>query len=330
MTRKKAILSKSKQTSAAALRNSTNNDARPRRPAGERLKSSVLEELWSIWQADPRVPSVKSRRSWAISRNASPRLVDNWFLRRKTCAKNMGQPIPDGSYDLPLDPLIVPQREQSATPVEPEPEASPYLPSDDTLVYPPDGDDMGDFEASSDTVYDEDTLLALKRTETPAFKEVPRQPRTKHHHFQPQPSSAAVYAAEDRCDADTSLENSSFPVCDQGRGKLSNFTSKVCSTKSIQDEVVSDSGAISDSDSRRNLTIPHQRLDFSPDTLSELSAIPFLFRTPLTVPLDNALSHPSVNNWTIIEEELECLVNERKLDFSFLDVPDLASMELHD
>ncbi|KAF8558265.1 hypothetical protein OG21DRAFT_1398558, partial [Imleria badia] len=103
MSRKKAILSEP--------RKSANNDARPLRPARERLESSVLEELWSIWRADPRVPSIKSRRSWAISRNANPRLVDSWFCRRRTGAKKAGQPIPDESYDLPLDPPIAPKRE---------------------------------------------------------------------------------------------------------------------------------------------------------------------------------------------------------------------------
>lgn len=192
MSRKKAILSEPKQTLAATPRNSTNNDARLRRPARERLKSSVLEELWSIWRADPRVPSVKSRRSWAISRNANPRLVDHWFLRRKTCAKKAGQPIPDGSYDLPLDPPIAPKREQCATPTEPELEAVPDLRSDDTLIYPPDGDDLNDLEASSDTVFDEETPTEPKRTETPAYKEVPQQLSSKHHHFQPKPRFGAI------------------------------------------------------------------------------------------------------------------------------------------
>lgn len=87
---------------------------------------------------------------------------------------------------------------------------------------------------------------------------------------------------------------------------------------------------MSDSDPTRNLTIPYLRLDFLPDTLSELSAIPFLFRTPPTVHPNNAVSHPSVTDWTIVEDELERLVHDGKLDFSFLDVPDLASMELLD
>lgn len=172
MSRKKAII--------AEVRN---DDARPKRPARERLETSVLEELWSIWRADPRVPSIQSRRAWAIYHNANPRLVDSWFCRRRTGAKKAGQPIPGEPYDLPLDPPIAPKREQSTTPTEPELEAVPDLPSDDTLVYPPDDDYM---DASSDTAFDEDLLVEPKRTRPPAYKEVP-QPRPEQHHSQPKP-----------------------------------------------------------------------------------------------------------------------------------------------
>jgi hypothetical protein len=181
MSRKKAILTKPNEILAT-----THNIARPRQ-AKERLQNSVLEELWSIWRADPRVPSIISRRSWAISRNANPRLVDSWFLRRKTCAKKAGQPIPDGLYDLPLNPPIVPKREQFTTHIEYELGAVPDLPSDDTLAYPPDNDDLNDIEASSDTVFDEDALVEPKSTETPACKEVPRRSFPEDHHSQPRP-----------------------------------------------------------------------------------------------------------------------------------------------
>ncbi|KAF9237246.1 hypothetical protein BU15DRAFT_11011, partial [Melanogaster broomeanus] len=67
------------------------------------LNISVLDELWSIWNADPRVPSVTSRKAWAISRNVKPTLVDSWFLRRRTRAKKVGQPIPAGTYELSLE-----------------------------------------------------------------------------------------------------------------------------------------------------------------------------------------------------------------------------------
>lgn len=90
------------------------------------------------------------------------------------------------------------------------------------------------------------------------------------------------------------------------------------------------SGTMSDFDLRGNLTIGCPRLDFLPDTLSELSAIPFLFHTPPSVPPDNTVSHRTVADWTLVEDGLGRLVNDGKLDFSFLDVPHLASMELRD
>lgn len=79
---------------------------------------------------------------------------------------------------------------------------------------------------------------------------------------------------------------------------------------------------------KTNPFLPCPRLDFSPDTLSELSAIPFLFRTPRAVLAENPFNHPNTDDWTILEDELGHVVNEGKLDFSFLDVPELASMEL--
>ena len=185
MSRKKAILAEPNETSGVT---STNNSARPQRRPRERLTSSVLEELWSIWRTDPRVPSVRSRRSWAISRNANPRLVDHWFCRRRTCAKKAGQPISDETYDLPLDPglLIAPKREESV-----EPGFDPFsdLPSDDTLalVYPPDDDDFKNIEASSDTALDDVPPVEPKGTEIPAYTEVPQEPHPQHDHSQQSP-----------------------------------------------------------------------------------------------------------------------------------------------
>lgn len=176
MSRKRAILSESKKTSATTAQVSTNSDARPQRPAKERLSPSILEELWSIWRADPRVPSVKSRRSWAISRDVNSRLVDGWFLRRRTYAKKAGQPLSDDSYDLPLEPSLVPKQEESVSLIKLEPEPTPDLSSDDMLVYPPDIDHLDDVEASSDTIFDDHALVESKRPETPAYKEVPQQP----------------------------------------------------------------------------------------------------------------------------------------------------------
>lgn len=73
------------------------------------------------------------------------------------------------------------------------------------------------------------------------------------------------------------------------------------------------------------MLLPCPRLDFLPDTLSELSAIPFLYRTPRTVLPKNSAERM---DWTTVEDELARLANDGKLDFSFLDDPHLASMEL--
>ncbi|KAI6121291.1 hypothetical protein F5141DRAFT_1089224 [Pisolithus sp. B1] len=62
-----------------------------------------LLELRAIWKEDQRVPSVASRRAWAISRNANPTLVNSWFHRRRAAAKRAGEPITLESYELSLE-----------------------------------------------------------------------------------------------------------------------------------------------------------------------------------------------------------------------------------
>lgn len=74
----------------------------------------------------------------------------------------------------------------------------------------------------------------------------------------------------------------------------------------------------------------YPRLDFSSDMLSELSAIPFLFRTPSAVLHDTMTDYRDVDDWSMVEDELGRLVSDGNLDFSFLDDPWLASVELLD
>jgi hypothetical protein len=187
MSRKLKAIRPAPDTLTAAF---PDNGPRLRRKARERLKTYVLEELWSIWKANPRVPSIESRRLWAASRNASPHLVDSWFLRRRTGAKKADQPLLDGSYDLSLDQPAAPRREPSAAPVEPEQvEAIPDLSSDDTLAYPPDDNKLKDMDASSDTIFDEDTFTELKGTETTAYNQ---QLRFRDCQFQPKLRFGAI------------------------------------------------------------------------------------------------------------------------------------------
>jgi hypothetical protein len=56
----------------------------------------------------------------------------------------------------------------------------------------------------------------------------------------------------------------------------------------------------------------------------ELSAIPFLFRTPSAVHADTPFGdRTTADGWMSIEEELGELVTEHKLDFSHLGSPNL-------
>ncbi|KAG2130868.1 hypothetical protein DEU56DRAFT_704087, partial [Suillus clintonianus] len=67
------------------------------------LTPAVRDELWAIWQSDPRIPTIASRRAWAASRNVSPMRVDHWFNARKAQAKKVGQPIANETYELSLE-----------------------------------------------------------------------------------------------------------------------------------------------------------------------------------------------------------------------------------
>ncbi|EIN13660.1 hypothetical protein PUNSTDRAFT_129336 [Punctularia strigosozonata HHB-11173 SS5] len=59
-----------------------------------------LQELWNAWHSDSRVPTVESRRAWAVARNVAPAHVHTWFNRRKIQAKKKGTVLSDGTYDL--------------------------------------------------------------------------------------------------------------------------------------------------------------------------------------------------------------------------------------
>ncbi|KAF9220308.1 hypothetical protein BS17DRAFT_346209 [Gyrodon lividus] len=129
------------------------------------------------------------------------------------------------------------------------------------------------------------------------------------------------------------FNNPSPPICNQGQGKLSNFTCILCSSKSVkgtQDSILFDSDTTASFTMDPLFVRPaFARLDLFSDTLMELSAIPFLFRTPSAI--DNSFGHQiTADNWVTIEDELGGLVTEDKLDCSHLGSPDLPSMDLFD
>ncbi|OCH90787.1 hypothetical protein OBBRIDRAFT_825759 [Obba rivulosa] len=57
-------------------------------------------ELALVWQNDPRVPSLASRRVWADARGIDPALVHAWFSRMRAKAIKHGKKPFTGTYDL--------------------------------------------------------------------------------------------------------------------------------------------------------------------------------------------------------------------------------------
>ncbi|KAJ7046620.1 hypothetical protein C8F04DRAFT_1172520 [Mycena alexandri] len=74
-----------------------------------RLQPVHFDELYAIWPADPRLPSVDSRRAWALARNVTPTYVHNWFNRRRPVAKRLRLTIPKETYELPVGtpPVVI-------------------------------------------------------------------------------------------------------------------------------------------------------------------------------------------------------------------------------
>lgn len=60
------------------------------------------DELSAIWPADRRIPSVASRRAWALARNLKPDVVHRWWYRRRLVAKRARLTIPKDSYELDI------------------------------------------------------------------------------------------------------------------------------------------------------------------------------------------------------------------------------------
>ncbi|KAF8892317.1 hypothetical protein CPB84DRAFT_1848757 [Gymnopilus junonius] len=59
-----------------------------------------FDELNHIWPNDPRIPSSKSRRAWALARNLNPTNVHSWWYRRRKVAAKSKIVIPKDTYEL--------------------------------------------------------------------------------------------------------------------------------------------------------------------------------------------------------------------------------------
>ncbi|KAI0245865.1 hypothetical protein BJV78DRAFT_1259443 [Lactifluus subvellereus] len=68
----------------------------------KRLTKEDLHDLLIIWGRDQRVPSLTSRRKWALHRGLAPSTVSGWFYRRRTRHIRLvgSAPALTDSYDL--------------------------------------------------------------------------------------------------------------------------------------------------------------------------------------------------------------------------------------
>ncbi|KAJ7432342.1 hypothetical protein FB451DRAFT_1573177 [Mycena latifolia] len=166
------------KTRTAAQTNGTNAEsstAASAAPPPNRLALVHIEELSVIWPADPRIPSVESRRAWAIARNIIPGKVHDWFSHRRRTAKKLRLKIPAETYELPVGtPPVIPVVVKDE-PVEPDVPPTTAQPSKSLKRKR-----NVKIEPSSDTI-----------------PEPTKQPRTKKRKAAAEPSSGNATAEND-------------------------------------------------------------------------------------------------------------------------------------
>ncbi|KAJ3712904.1 hypothetical protein C8R42DRAFT_686005 [Lentinula raphanica] len=61
-----------------------------------------IDELNKIWDADKRLPSLTSRRDWAMARNLTPTAVNEWWWTKRRRARDRGLPLHCADYHIPI------------------------------------------------------------------------------------------------------------------------------------------------------------------------------------------------------------------------------------
>lgn len=65
------------------------------------LHTDHLAELNLMWALDKRMPTLSSRKAWAVARGANPAAVNSWFQRKRYAdGSRRGIRLPNGTYDL--------------------------------------------------------------------------------------------------------------------------------------------------------------------------------------------------------------------------------------
>ncbi|KAJ3550480.1 hypothetical protein NMY22_g462 [Coprinellus aureogranulatus] len=78
------------------------------KPKYRPLTGVYSDELNSIWAKDLRIPSIASRKAWAVARGLNPTSVHNWWYRRRPKAKKLRIRIPSGTYELEVGRVPTP------------------------------------------------------------------------------------------------------------------------------------------------------------------------------------------------------------------------------
>lgn len=70
---------------------------------GGYLTASNIDDLNRIWTADPRVPTIESRKAWAVAQGIAKDRVSAWFNRKRSRALRIGAALGEGTYELSVD-----------------------------------------------------------------------------------------------------------------------------------------------------------------------------------------------------------------------------------
>ncbi|KAF9043354.1 hypothetical protein BJ165DRAFT_1529400 [Panaeolus papilionaceus] len=70
------------------------------KPVFSPIHAVHLAELNLIWPANPRIPTIASRRAWCAARNLDPRQVNRWWWKCKQTARTRRIFVPDENYEL--------------------------------------------------------------------------------------------------------------------------------------------------------------------------------------------------------------------------------------
>ncbi|KAG8707277.1 hypothetical protein FRC11_007548 [Ceratobasidium sp. 423] len=140
--------------------------------------------LADIWKELPAVPSLESRRAWALARGVNPTLVHRWFNRKKDTRKRKGTVHhPEDGYALQSEETSEEPSSSSASPDVAPPLENPSSPSYLLMSSPPPQTPI-DVESDLPVSVSSGALFGEVQTVHPLSLEIPH---SKSHPSSPAP-----------------------------------------------------------------------------------------------------------------------------------------------